>query len=152
MKVILKQNVPSLGKTGDLIKVNDGYGRNFLIPKGLAIDANEKNIKTFEHEKKNIMQKAEKEHKTAQDLAAKLADVTITFVRKVGDQGKIFGSVTTKDIEAALQEKGYDINRKMIVHHHDEHIKSLGEFKVKIKLTHEVETEIKLIVTGESQV
>jgi large subunit ribosomal protein L9 len=149
MKVILKQNVPSLGKTGDLIKVNDGYGRNFLIPKGLAIDANEKNIKTFEHEKKNIMQKAEKEHKTAQDLAAKLANVTIAMVRKVGDQGKIFGSVTTKDIEAGLQEKGYDINRKMIVHHHDEHIKSLGEFKVKIKLTHEVETEIKIIVSGE---
>jgi large subunit ribosomal protein L9 len=150
MKVILKQNVPSLGKTGDLIKVNDGYGRNFLIPKGLAIDANEKNIKTFEHEKKNIMQKAEKEHKTAQDLAAKLAKVTLTMVRKVGDLGKIFGSVTTKDNEAALQKKGYDINRKMIVHHHDEHIKSLGEFKVKIKLTHEVETEIKIIVTGES--
>jgi large subunit ribosomal protein L9 len=150
MKVILKQNVPSLGKTGDLIKVNDGYGRNFLIPKGLAIDANEKNIKTFEHEKKNIMQKAEKEQKTAQDLAAKLANVTIAFARKVGDQGKIFGSVTTKDIEAALKEKGYDISRKMIVHHHDEHIKSLGEFKVKIKLTHDVETEIKIIVTGES--
>jgi len=150
MKVILKQNVPSLGKTGDLIKVNDGYGRNFLIPKGLAIDANEKNIKTFEHEKKNILQKAEKEHKTAQDLAAKLANVTITMTRKVGDQGKIFGSVTTKDIEAALQEKGYDINRKMIVHHHDEHIKSLGEFKVKIKLNPNVETEIKIIVTGES--
>jgi large subunit ribosomal protein L9 len=150
MKVILKQNVPSLGKTGDLIKVNDGYGRNYLIPKGLAIDANEKNIKTIEHEKKNIMQKMEKEHKSAQDVAAKLANVTITFARKVGDQGKIFGSVTTKDIEAALKEKGYDINRKMIVHHHDEHIKSLGEFKVKIKLTHEVDTEIKIIVTGES--
>ena len=149
MKVILKQNVPSLGKTGDLIKVNDGYGRNYLIPKGLAIDANEKNIKTFEHEKKNIMQKMEKEHKSAQDVAAKLAKVTITFARKVGDQGKIFGSVTTKDIEAALQEKGYDISRKMIVHHHDEHIKSLGEFKIKIKLTPDVETEIKLIVTGE---
>jgi len=150
MKVILKQNVPSLGKTGDLIKVNDGYGRNFLIPKGLAIDANEKNIKTFEHEKKNILQKAEKEHKTAQDLAAKLANVTITMTRKVGDQGKIFGSVTTKDIEAALKEKGYDINRKMIIHHQDEHIKSLGEFKVKIKLNPNVETEIKIIVTGES--
>jgi large subunit ribosomal protein L9 len=151
MKVILKQNVPSLGKTGDLIKVNDGYGRNFLIPKGLAIDANEKNIKAFEHEKKNILQKAEKENKTAQDLAAKLANVTITMTRKVGDQDKIFGSVTTKDIESALKEKGYDINRKMIVHHHDEHIKSLGEFKIKIKLTHDVGTEIKLVVTGEYQ-
>jgi len=149
MKVILKQNVSSLGKTGDLIKVNDGYGRNYLIPKGLAIDANEKNIKTFEHEKKNILHKAEKEHKSAQDIAVRLANVTITFARKVGDQDKIFGSVTTKDIESALKEKGYDINRKMIVHEHGEHIKSLGEFKVKIKLTHEVEAEIKLIVTGE---
>ena len=81
MKVILKQNVPSLGKTGDLIKVNDGYGRNYLIPKGLAIDANEKNIKTFEHEKKNILQKADKEHKTAQDVAAMLAILTFTMAR-----------------------------------------------------------------------
>ena len=129
MKVILKQNVPSLGKTGDLIKVSDGYGRNFLIPKGLAIDANEKNIKTFEHEKKNILQKAEKEHNTAQDLAVKLANVTITMTRKVGDQDKIFGSVTTKDIEAALKEKGYDINRKMIVHHHDENGTTIHEVK-----------------------
>jgi large subunit ribosomal protein L9 len=149
MKVILKQNVPSLGKTGDLIKVNDGYGRNYLIPKGLAIDANEKNIKTFEHEKKNILQRAEKEHKTAQYLAVKLANLTITMVRKVGEQDKIFGSVTSKDIESALKEKGYDITRKMIIHHHDEHIKSLGEFKIKIKLTSDVETEVKLIVTGE---
>jgi large subunit ribosomal protein L9 len=141
--------VPSLGKTGDLIKVNDGYGRNFLIPKGLAIDANEKNIKTFEHAKKNILQKSEKEHKTAQDLAVKLANLTITMVRKVGDHGKIFGSITSKDIESALKEKGYDIDRKMIIHHHDEHIKSLGEFKVKVKLTANVEAEIKLIVTGE---
>ena len=149
MKVILKQNVPSLGKTGDLIKVNDGYGRNYLIPKGLAIDANEKNIKTFEHEKKNILQRVEKEHRTAQDLAVKLANLTITMVRKVGEQDKIFGSVTSKDIESALKEKGYDITRKMIIHHHDEHIKSLGEFKIKIKLTSDVETEVKLIVTGE---
>jgi large subunit ribosomal protein L9 len=150
MKVILKQNVPSLGKAGDLIKVNDGYARNFLIPKNLAIEADEKNIKTFEHEKRNILQKAEKEHKSAEDLASVLANVALTFSRKVGDQDKIFGSVTTKDIELALKEKGYNIDRKMIIH--DEQIKSLGEFKVKIKLTAGVETEIKLIVIGESQV
>ena len=149
MKVILKQNVSSLGKTGDLIKVNDGYGRNYLIPKGLAIDANEKNIKTFEHEKKNILQKAEKELKSAQDQAAKLADVSITIARKVGDQDKIFGSVTSKDIELALKEKGYDIDKKMIFH--DEQIKSLGEFKVKIKIVSGIETEIKLNVVGEEQ-
>ena len=147
MKVILKQNVPSLGKAGDLIKVNDGYGRNLLIPKGLAIEANEKNIKTLEHEKKNILQKTQKEHKTAEGLALALANVTLTMSRKVGDQDKIFGSVTTKDIESALKEKGYDIDRKMIIH--DEQIKSLGEFKIKIKLLSGVDTELKLIVVGE---
>jgi len=147
MKVILKQNVPSLGKAGDLIKVNDGYARNLLIPKGLAIEANEKNIKTLQHEKNNILQKTQKEHKTAEDLALALAKVTLTLSRKVGDQDKIFGSVTTKDIECALKDKGYEIDRKMIVH--DEQIKSLGEFKIKIKLLSGVDTEIKLIVIGE---
>jgi large subunit ribosomal protein L9 len=150
MKVILKQSVPSLGKAGDLIKVHDGYARNYLIPKGLAIEANEKNIKTFEHEKRNILQKAEKEHKSAEDSASALANVSLSFSRKVGDQDKIFGSVTTKDIEEALKEKGYSVDRKMIIL--DEHIKSLGEFKVKIKLTAGVETELKLTVTGESRV
>jgi large subunit ribosomal protein L9 len=149
MKVILKQNVPSLGKAGDLVKANDGYARNFLIPKGLAAEADEKNIKVFEHEKRNILRKAEKEHKSARELADVLSKVTITMVRKVGDQDKLFGSVSVKDIETALKEKGYDINRKMIVHEHGEHIKSLGEFKIKIKLTHEVETEINLKVVGE---
>lgn len=147
MKVILRQNVPSLGKAGDLVKVNDGYARNLLIPKGLAIVANEKNIKTFEHEKKNILQRAEKEQKSAQDLAAKLSEVTLTIPRKVGDQDKIFGSVTSKDIELALQEKGFDIDKKMIVH--DEQIKALGEFKVKIKIHSGVEAEIKLNVVSE---
>jgi large subunit ribosomal protein L9 len=147
MKIILKQNVPSLGKAGDLIKVHDGYARNLLIPKGLAIEANEKNLKTFEHDKKNIMQKAEKELKAAEDRAAKLSQVEITIARKVGDQDKIFGSVTTKDIELALKEKGYEIDKKMIVQ--DEQIKSLGEFKVKIKVHSGIESEIKLSVVGE---
>ena len=147
MKVILKQNVPSLGKAGDLIKVHDGYARNYLIPKGLASEADEKNIKTFEHEKRNILRKAQKEHKSAEDFASALANVTLTFSRKVGDQDKIFGSVTTKDIEESLKEKGYSVDRKMIIV--DEHIKSLGEFKVKVKLTAVVETELKIIVTGE---
>ena len=147
MKVILKQDVPSLGKAGDLIKVNDGYARNLLIPKGLAIEANEKNTKTLQHEKNNILQKTQKEHKIADDLALALSNVTLTMSRKVGDQDKIFGSVTTKDIESALKEKGYNIDRKMIIH--DEQIKSLGEFKIKIKLLSGVDTELKLIVVGE---
>jgi large subunit ribosomal protein L9 len=149
MKVILKQNVPSLGKAGTLVKVNDGYARNYLIPKGLASEANEKNIKLFEHDKKNILEKLAKEQKDAQATADVLSNLTITIARKVGEQDKLFGSVTVKDIETALKEKGYDINRKMIVHAHGEHIKELGEYKIKIKLAHDVETEIKLNVVGE---
>jgi large subunit ribosomal protein L9 len=147
MKVILKEKVPSLGKAGDLIKVNDGYARNYLIPRGLAIEADEKNIKTFEHEKKNILKKEQKKHKNSEEMAAALNNVNLTFSRKVGDQHKIFGSVTAKDIEEALKDKGYDIDRKMIFI--DEHIKSLGEFKIKVKLTAGVEAELKIIVTGE---
>ena len=149
MKVILKQNVPSLGKAGTLVKVNDGYARNYLIPKGLASEANEKNIKLFEHDKKNILEKLAKEQKDARATADVLSNLTITIARKVGEQDKLFGSVTVKDIETALKEKGYDINRKMIVHAHGEHIKERGEYKIKIKLAHDVETEIKLNVVGE---
>jgi large subunit ribosomal protein L9 len=147
MKVILKQNVPSLGRAGDLVKVNDGYARNLLIPKGLAVEADDKNIKAFELAKKNILQKVQKEKAGAQDLASRLSQVTLTIPRKVGDQHKIFGSVTSKDIESALAEKGFDIDRKMIVH--DEQIKHLGEFKVRIKLHSGIETEIKVNVVGE---
>ena len=147
MKVILKEKVPSLGKAGDLIKVNDGYARNYLIPKGLAIEADGKNIKAFEHEKTNILKKAQKEHKNAEEMAAALGNLILTFSRKMGDQDRIFGSVTNKDIEEALKEKGYSIDRKMIIP--DEHIKSMGEFKAKIKLTARVESELKIIVAGE---
>lgn len=147
MKVILKQNVPSLGKAGDLVKVNDGYARNLLIPKGLAVEADDKNITAFEFEKKSSLQKAQKEKAGALDLAARLSQVTLTLSRKVGDQHKIFGSVTSKDIEAALKEKGFDIDRKMIVH--DEQLKHLGEFKVKIKLATGIDAELKVNVVGE---
>jgi large subunit ribosomal protein L9 len=150
MKVILKQSVPSLGKAGTIVKVSDGYGRNFLIPKGMAIEASEKNIKVFEHEKKGFMEKLAKQNKDALALADVLNGITLTITRKVGEQGKLFGSVTMKDIESALQERGFDIDRKMIVHAHGEHIKELGEHKIKIKLTHDVDAEMTLNVVGES--
>lgn len=148
MKVILKQNVASLGKAGDLVKVNDGYARNLLIPKGLAVEADGKNIKAFEDEKKTLQLKTQKEKSHAEQIAARLKETTLTLSRKVGDQHKIFGSVTSKDIEAALKEKGFDIDRKMIVH--DEQIKSLGEFQVKIKLAAGVDAELKISVVGEA--
>jgi len=147
MKVILKQNVPSLGKAGDLVKVNDGYARNLLFPKGLAIEASDKNMKSFAADKLNSLKRTEKERKAAEELAASLNQVKITIARKIGDQDKIFGSVTSKDIELKLREKGFDIDKKMIVH--DEQIKALGEFKIKIKLTVGIEAEITLNVVGE---
>ena len=127
MKVILKQNVPSLGKAGDLVKVNDGYARNLLIPKGMAVEADDKNIKALELQKKQLLQKAQKEKAAAEEQASRLSQITLTISRKVGDQHKIFGSVTSKDLETALKEQGFDIDRKMIVH--DEQIKSLANLR-----------------------
>ncbi|NLN39463.1 MAG: 50S ribosomal protein L9 [Smithella sp.] len=147
MKVILKQDIPSLGRAGDLVKVNDGYARNMLIPKGLAVEADDKNIKALEFQKKQLLQKAQKEKAAATELADRLSEINLTLTRKVGDQHKIFGSVTSKDLETALKEQGFDIDRKMIVH--DEQIKSLGEFKVRIKLAAGVDAEIKVNVVGE---
>ncbi len=96
MKVILRQNVESLGKAGETIKVADGYARNYLIPKELAAEANTRNLKVFEHEKKRILQQAEKIHKLAEETAAKLGAVTCTIARRVGEQEKLFGAVGVK--------------------------------------------------------
>ena len=148
MKVILKQNVETLGKAGDLVKVADGYARNFLIPKGLASEANERNIKAFEHEKKRILLQAEKIHKQAEEKAERLGAVTCTIARRVGEQEKLFGSVGTKDIEEALAAQGVEVDRKSVLL--DEPIKTLGEFPVRIKLSAGLTAEIKVVVTAEA--
>lgn len=148
MKVILKENVDSLGKAGEIIKVADGYARNFLIPKGLAVEASSWSMKAMEHEKSRIMKKIEAERKKAEALVEKMRGVTCTISRRVGEQDKLFGSVTTKDIETALNEQGIEVERKMIVL--EEPIKSLGEFPVKIKFQPGISAEIQVIVVGES--
>jgi large subunit ribosomal protein L9 len=148
MKVILRENVESLGKAGDKVKVSDGFARNFLIPKGLAIEASSRNVKSLEHEKKYILKAVEKEKKKAETLAQQLAGVTCTIARRVGEQDKLFGSVGTKDIEKALEEQGIEIDMKNILL--DEPLKSLGEFPVKIKLPAGATGEVKVnIVAGE---
>ena len=148
MKVILKQNVESLGKAGDLVKVADGYARNFLVPKGLAAEANSRNLKVFEHEKHRILQQAEKIQKQAEETAARLSAVTCTIARRVGEQEKLFGSVGAKDIEEALVAQGIEIDKKSVLL--DEPIKALGEFPVRIKLSAGVTGEIKVVVVAES--
>jgi large subunit ribosomal protein L9 len=148
MKVILKENVESLGKMGDVIKVADGYGRNFLIPKGLAMEASSLNLKTLEQERQSILQKAAKERKVAETLAQTLTGVTCTISRRAGEQEKLFGSVGTKDIEQALREQGLKVDKKTILL--DEPIKSIGEYPVKVKLGSGMTAEIKVLVVAES--
>jgi len=148
MKVILKENVESLGKAGDAVKVADGYARNYLIPKGLAVEASSWSLKALEHEKKSIMTKIESEKKKAELIVETLRGVTCTLYRRAGEQDKLFGSVTTKDIEKSLIEQGIEIDRKMIIL--EEPVRSLGEFPVKIKLQPGVTAEIKITVVGEA--
>ncbi|MCX5843025.1 MAG: 50S ribosomal protein L9 [Deltaproteobacteria bacterium] len=148
MKVILKVNVDSLGKAGEIIKVADGYARNYLIPKGLAVEASNWSMKALEHEKSRIMKKIETERKKAEVMVEKIQGVTCTISRRVGEQDKLFGSVTTKDIESSLIEQGIEIERKMIIL--EEPIKSLGEFPVKIKFQPGITAEITVTVVGES--
>ncbi len=147
MRVILKTDVESLGKTGDLIKVSDGYARNFLIPKGFAAEASSRNIQRLEHEKAVITRKAEKEKKNAEAMLEKFSDLTLVITRRVGEQDKLFGSVTTKDIENELAEKGFQVNRKDIAL--GETIKSAGEYPVKIKLHPGVTATVTLKVEEE---
>ncbi len=142
MKVILKQNVNSLGKTGDIVNVSDGHARNFLIPKGLAAEATEKNINNQAQEKKRILQQIEKEKHKAEELATRLSGTICKIVRRVGEQEKLFGSVSTKDIEAALHDQGIDIDRKTILL--EDPLKALGEYPVKIKIHSGITAEIKV--------
>jgi len=147
MKVILKENLEDLGKIGDIVNVSDGFARNYLIPKGLAAEATSKSIQSLEHERKRILQKAEKEKQQAAALVEKLAGFTCVIARRVGEQDKLFGSVNNKDIEKALKEMGLEIDRKTIVM--SEPIKTLGEFPVKIKLPAGLAAEINIQVVKE---
>jgi large subunit ribosomal protein L9 len=149
MHIILKENVSTLGKAGDVVRVSVGYARNYLIPKGLALEATNKNVEVLEREKKTILAKIEKEKKKSQSLAEKLAGASCTIVRRVGEQDKLFGSVNVKDIEEALMALGLEVNRKNIIL--DEPIKALGEFPIKIKLPAGVVSEIKVIVAPQHQ-
>lgn len=148
MKVILRQDVESLGKAGDVVKVADGYGRNFLIPQKLALEATEKNLKIFENEKKVILKQSERLQREAQELAARLNGVVCTIARRIGEQDKIFGSVGVRDIEEALAAQGITVERKNILL--ADPLKALGEYPVTIKTGAGLSAEIKVVVVAES--
>ena len=147
MQVILLESVPSLGKAGDLVKVSEGYGRNFLIPKKKAIAATEKSVKLLEHQKREVQKRIEKTRKDVEKIAQKIGELSCTFVKPVGESGKLFGSVTSMEIEAYLRENGIEVDRKKILL--EEPIKSLGLHTIQVKLAPEVVAELKVWVNQE---
>jgi len=147
MKVILLEDIPSLGKAGDLVKVSDGYGRNYLIPQKKAVVATEKSVKVIEHQKRLVQQRMEKAKKDAEKLGRQIENLSCTFAKTVGESGKLFGSVTSMDVENYLKENGIEVDRKKIAL--EEPIKNLGMFTVLIKLHPEVTTHLKVWVVQE---
>lgn len=148
MEVILKEDVANLGHRGDVVKVADGYGRNFLLPRKLALQATLANKAVVEQMKNAATRRAETEKAQAEALALKLEPVALDFTRKSGEAGHLFGSVTSADIATALEAKGFEIDRRKI--QLDEPLKSVGEFSVAIRLYREVSAHVKVTVVAEA--
>jgi large subunit ribosomal protein L9 len=148
MKVILTEDIPKLGKTGDTVEVARGYGRNYLVPQGKALLASTKNMKALEHERRLLKRKAENTRKEAEELADKVRGLTVSLPRKVVEEGKLYGSVSVSDILQAVEERGVTLERKQI--RLDEPIKALGEYKVPVRFHSEVEAELTVQVVAEA--
>jgi large subunit ribosomal protein L9 len=146
MKVILKEDVPDLGATGEVVNVKDGYARNYLIPKQLAVQASTKNLGQLEHQKRLIDAHKSKVKKDAHTMAEDIEKISCTIPMLVGEQDKLFGSVTSKDIEEALSQEGINISRKRIIL--EEPIKSLGVYTVDVRLHTEVTAKLKVWVVA----
>jgi large subunit ribosomal protein L9 len=149
MEVILKEDVNKLGNRGDVVNVADGYGRNYLLPGKLAIEATANNKAVIEQMKGSSIRKLAKEKIESEDLSKKLEAVELVFERKVGENDHLFGSVTSGDIAQQLADKGFTIDRRKISL--EEPLKTLGEFHVPIKLHREVTTHLKVTVKGDQQ-
>ena len=147
MKVILKQDVEKLGRRGDIVNVAPGFGRNYLIPRKMALAVTPTNLKSIEIERQALKKKVEIERKSFQSLAEKLNQVSLTFTRRAGDKDVIFGSVSAGDVKEALDGLGYDIDKKKILL--DEPIKRLGNFTVPVKISTDDRAEVKIVVARE---
>jgi large subunit ribosomal protein L9 len=148
MEVILKEDVANLGHRGDVVKVADGYGRNFLLPRKLALQATLANKAVVDQMKAAAARRSATEKVQAEELLTKLEPVVLTFTRKSGDHGQLFGSVTSADIAADLETRGFDVDRRKI--QLPEPLKALGNFDVAIKLHREVTAHLKVKVLGEA--
>lgn len=147
MEVILKEDIANLGKIGEVVRVRDGYARNYLLPRGLVLIANKKNLKTFDHQKKLVTDQKQKIMRQAQGAADQLGSVSLVISMKVGEEGRLFGSVTNIHIEKALKAKGLDVDRRKI--HLDEPIKTVGDYEVPIRLAAEITVPLKVSVVSE---
>ncbi|MGA7305234.1 MAG: 50S ribosomal protein L9 [Rhodothermales bacterium] len=148
MKVILKQDVDTLGSTGDIVNVKNGYGRNFLIPRGLAVLATSSNVKVAEENRRQTSHRLERLINDAQELAKRLERLEIVIPARVGEESRIFGTVTTQQIAEALAAKGVEIDRRKIELH--EEIRALGVYPASVKLHGDVVAEVKIQVVPEA--
>jgi len=149
MKIILMQDFESLGFEGDIVDVAKGYARNYLIPKGAAIEANDANLKSLEMRRGKITARHMKDKEEAERAAEKISQITVTIIRKAGEEGKLYGSVTSRDIAQELEREGISVDRRKIIA--DEAIRALGEFDVGIKLHPEIMANIKVVVKKEGE-
>ena len=148
MEVILKEDVNKLGHRGDVVKVADGYGRNYLLPTKLAIEATAGNKAVIEQMKGSAIRKSAKEKASSEELAKQMSAVELTFERKVGENDHLFGSVTSGDIAQQLEAQGYTVDRRKIAL--EEPLKQLGEFHVPVKLHREVTAHVKVTIKSDA--
>ncbi len=145
MKVILKENIESLGNIGDIVKVAPGYARNFLLPRGLAIEATMKNAKALDHAKRQMEYKKNKLLEQVKQLAARIEGLTLAITHQAGEEGKLFGAVTNMELAELLKAQGVELERKKIIL--PEPIKHTGEFTATVKLHPEVTATLKIVVS-----
>jgi large subunit ribosomal protein L9 len=147
VEVILRDDVPSLGKIGQVVRVKPGYARNYLFPRGLAVEANRKNLHVLEHQKRVIAAKADRERKSAEGVAQKLNGLKLTVAARAGEEGRLFGSVTNIDVERLLTDKGFQVDRRRI--ELADPIKQLGTYPIVIQVGRDVRATVELTVVAE---
>ena len=148
MEVILKEDIANVGKIGEVVRVRDGYARNYLLPRGLVLEVNKKNLKTFEHHKKIVGDQKQKIMRQAQSVGEQLNGVSLVIPMKVGEEGKLFGSVTNIHIEKALKAKGLNVDRRKI--QLAEPIKNAGDYDVAVRLSADLTVPLKVSVVSDS--
>ena len=149
MQIILTQDVPNLGSAGELVSVKPGYGRNYLVPRGLAVSATAANVHKLEHDKRVIAKKVAKEKAKAESIAEKIGAMTLQFDRQVGEEDKLFGSVTSRDVAEMLKKNGVEIDHRWVVL--DQPVKALGKYEVQVKLGSGVSATVKFFVVSKAK-